>query len=210
MSKQPTKPQTKAAAQSSTHMYLDWAKERLDEVDATLASLEKRVGELQGEARKRAGRALEDMRAQGESFRKAILKEGGASEAAWTKARAVLETDWKAFEGSVQEYVDAAGRQADQQRAAFQARAAAQLKAWREAAEKMNKAATGFAAERRAEIDSAVKRMKADAAAAQARLDKLGKAGSESWSAMRTALGETRAAFDRANQAVYEAFKRAA
>jgi hypothetical protein len=33
------------------HFYLNWAKERLDEMDATLASLETKVSEVQADAR---------------------------------------------------------------------------------------------------------------------------------------------------------------
>jgi hypothetical protein len=51
--------------------------------------------------------------------------------------------------------------------------------------------------------------MRADAATAEAKLQKLAQAGTESWSALSIALSETRAAFDRANQAAREAFKRA-
>ena len=51
--------------------------------------------------------------------------------------------------------------------------------------------------------------MKADAATAEVKLQKLAQAGTESWSALNAALAETRATFDRANQAAREAFKRA-
>jgi hypothetical protein len=64
--------------------------------------------------------------------------------------------------------------------------------------------------ERRGEIEATVKRMEADAAAAEEKLQKLNRAGMQSWSALMGALAETRAAFDRANQAAQEAFKRAA
>ena len=92
----------------------------------------------------------------------------------------------------------------------FKLQAAAQLNAWREAANKLGSNAQEFAAERRAEIDAAVKRMNADAAAAEEKLQQLNQAGTQSWSALMAALAETRAAFDRANQAAREAFKRAA
>jgi hypothetical protein len=52
--------------------------------------------------------------------------------------------------------------------------------------------------------------MEADAAVAEERLQKLNQAGMQSWSALMGALTETRAAFDRANQAAQEAFNRAA
>ena len=43
--------------------------------------------------------------------------------------------------------------------------------------------------------------MKAEAAEAEARLQKLKQAGSESWTALSGALAESRKAFDQANQA---------
>ena len=67
-----------------------------------------------------------------------------------------------------------------------------------------------FASERRGDIDAAVKRMNADAVEAEKKLEKLNQAGTQSWSALMAALTETRAVFDRANEAAREAFKRAA
>jgi hypothetical protein len=51
--------------------------------------------------------------------------------------------------------------------------------------------------------------MKADAAEAETRLQKLKQAGGESWSALSAALAESRKAFDRANQQAWDALKRA-
>jgi len=50
----------------------------------------------------------------------------------------------------------------------------------------------------------------AGAAEAEARMQKLKQAGSESWSALSAALAESRKAFDRANQEAWDALKRAA
>jgi hypothetical protein len=60
------------------------------------------------------------------------------------------------------------------------------------------------------DIDAALRRMKADASEAEANLQKLTHAGTESWAALTGALAESRAAFDRANQSAWDAFKRAA
>jgi hypothetical protein len=53
-----------------------------------------------------------------------------------------------------------------------------------------------------------IKLTNAEAVMAKEKLDKLSHAGSKSWSALEKALAETRTAFDRANQAVHDAFKR--
>jgi hypothetical protein len=98
-------------AQSSMHMYVNWAKERLDEMDATLALFEKKVAEVRADARAKADSALADMRAKRDAFRDVLKTESKAGEAEWTRAKAALEKDWSAFEAAVQKYVDAAGKQ---------------------------------------------------------------------------------------------------
>ena len=62
-----------------------------------------------------------------------------------------------------------------------------------------------MAAEKRASVDIAVKQMRADAEEADARLQKLRQAGSESWTALSAALAESRKAFDQANHTAWEA-----
>ena len=198
------------ATQSSIHFYLNWAKERIDEMDAILASLETKVSEVQADARVKANQVLADLRKKRDDFRSTVKKQAEANEAAWIRAKAQLETEWSAFETEVKKYVDTFGKKIEQQQATFKLQAAAQLKAWHEAADKLRTAGKGFAAERRGEIEATVKRMEADAVVAEERLQKLNQAGVQSWSALMGALADTRAAFDRANQAAHEAFKRAA
>ena len=41
-------------AQSSVHFYLNWAKERLDEMDAALAVVDGQIAKMQAEARAKA------------------------------------------------------------------------------------------------------------------------------------------------------------
>jgi hypothetical protein len=196
--------------QSSIHFYLNWAKERLDEMDATLASLESKASEVQAAAGVKANQVLADLRKKRDDFRDTVKKHAEANEAAWIRAKAQLESDWSTFETEVKNYVDSFVKQIEQQQATFKLQADAQLKAWREAADKLHAAAAEFAAERRGDINATVTRMKADAAAAEEKLQKLNRAGGESWSALMAALMETRATFDRANQAAQEAFKKAA
>ena len=196
--------------QSSIHFYVNWAKERLDEMEAVLTSLEGKAGEMQADARDKASKALADLRKSRDVFREAIKKQAEANEAAWTSAKAKLEPEWNSFEAEVKKYVESFSKQVEQQQTTFKLQAAAQLKAWREAADKLGGDAKQFATERRVEIDASVKRMQADAAVAEEKLQKqLDQMGSQSWSALMATLTETRAAFDRANQAAREAFKRA-
>ena len=196
--------------QSNIHFYVNWAKERLDEMDATLTSLESKVAEVQADARDSADKILRILREKRDEFRNIVKRQSGSNESAWISVQAQLESEWGSFETEARKYVESFVKQVEQQQATFILQAAAQLNAWREAADKLGSAANEFAAERRDEIDAALKRMKADAVAAEARLLKLNEAGTESWSVLMAALTETRATFDRANLALREQFKRAA
>ena len=197
--------------QSNIHFYVNWAKERLDEMEAVLTSLESKVGEVQAEARDKAKKALADLGKTRDSFRDTVNKRAQANETAWISAKAKLEPEWNAFEAEVGKYVDTFSEQIEQQRATFRLQSAAQLKAWRAAADKLAGDTKQFTTERQAEFDAAVKHMRAEAAAAEVKLQKqMEQMGTQSRSAWMGVLTETRTAFDRANQAVREAFKRAA
>jgi len=175
-----------------------------------LASLEAKASQVQVESKARAGQLIADLRKRRDEFRALVKEQAEAGHAAWERTKTQLESQWNGFEAQVKTYIDTVGKHIEQQQATFRDVAAAQVKAWREAADKFHDAATKLAAERRADIDAAVKQMNADASEAEARLQKLKQAGSESWTALSAALAESRKAFDRANQAAWDAFKRAA
>jgi hypothetical protein len=196
-------------AQNSIHLYLTWAKERIDEMDATLTALASKISDVEANLRVKADKALADLEKKRDDFQNTVKKQAEAGESAWVGTKARLESDWKAFEAGVTKYVESFGKQIEQQQAAFALQSAAQLKAWRETADKLTGAAKDFTTERRNEIDAVVKRMKADAEAAEQTFQKMTEAGNQSWSALTDALGKTRAAFDHANQAAQEAFKKA-
>jgi hypothetical protein len=180
-------------------------------MDAVLTSLETKVGEVQADARDKANKALADLRRSRDIFRDTVKKQAEANEAAWTSAKARLEPEWNSFEAAVKKYVERFSKQVEQQQATFKLQSTAQLKAWREAADTLGSDTNTFATERRAEIDAVLKRMKADAAAAEEKLQtQLDQMGTQSWSTLMAVSTETRAAFDRANQAARNAFKRAA
>ena len=195
---------------SSIHIYLNWTKQRLDEMDATLASLEAKAGQLKTDAEAKSDQLIADLKKRRAEFQAKAKAQAEAGEASWQATKTQLESQWNSFEAQVKAYFETVGSQVEQQQATFRDIAAAQVKAWREGADKFHEAATKFAAEKRANLDAAAKQMKADAAEAEARLQKLKQAGSESWTALSGALAESRKAFDQANQKASDAFQRAA
>ena len=197
-------------AESKMHFYLNWAKERIDEMDATLGALEGRAAETAADSRAKTNQFIANLRKLRDEFHSTIKKQADAGEAAWDGIRIQLEAEWKRFEAEVKKYLEIFGKDIEQQKIVFQGQFAAQMKAWRETADKIHAAAMEVATERRKDIEATVTRMRADAAAAEERVQKLARAGTESWGALNAALAESRAVFDRANQAAREAFKRAA
>jgi hypothetical protein len=196
--------------QSSMHFYLNWTKERIDEMDAALASLEAKAGHMQADSKLKADQLITDLKKRRDEFQATVQEHAEAGEAAWQRTRSQLETQWNEFEAQIKAYFGSVGKQIEEQQATFRNLAAAQLTAWRKAADGLHDAAVNVAAARRAEVDAAIKQMKADASEAEARLQKFKQAGNESWAAMSSALAESRRAFDRANQAAWDAFKEAA
>lgn len=193
--------------QSSMHFYLNWAKERIDEMDAALASFEVKAGEAKAESKVKAEQIIADLKKRRDEFQVQLKAQAEAGEAAWARNKTELEKQWGAFEAQMKVYFESAGKQFEQQQATFKDIAAAQAKAWREAADKFREAAGKVAATHTGDFDAALKQMKSDASEAEARLQKLKQAGSESWSVLSAALAESRNAFDQANRAAWNALK---
>ena len=108
------------AEQSSMHFYLNWAKERIDEMDATLASLEAKAGEVQANSKVKADQLIADLKKRRDEFQTALKKDADAGEGrlGWgTKAQ--LESQWNGFEAQVKVYIDTVGKQIEQQQATF-------------------------------------------------------------------------------------------
>ncbi|MBW7970569.1 hypothetical protein [Bradyrhizobium sp. BR 10289] len=193
--------------QSSVHFYLNWAKERIDEMDAALASFGVKAGEAKAESQVKAQQIITELTKRRDEFRAQFKTQAEAGEAAWAHSRTELEKQWNGFEAQMKTYFESAGKQIEQQQTTFKDIAAAQAKAWREAADKFREAAGKVAAAHAGDFEAALKQMKSDASEAEARLQTLKQAGSESWSVLSAALAEARKSFDQANQAAWNALK---
>jgi hypothetical protein len=66
------------ATQSNPHFFTIWAKERLDEMDAAVTSLEGKIAEVQADVRDKAKKILADLRKQRDDFRDTMKKQSEA------------------------------------------------------------------------------------------------------------------------------------
>ncbi|HEY1735737.1 MAG TPA: hypothetical protein VGG12_03745 [Methylovirgula sp.] len=190
------------------HFYLNWAKERIDEMDALVSSFEEKAKDVQADSRGKADRIIADLHQKRDEFQEAIDKQSQANEATWQRTRTQLESMWSGFETEAQKYLDTFAKQMGQQQHVFQDLANAQLKAWREGVEAFQNAAAEFQSNRRADAEAIVGQMKAGAAEAEAAFKNLKQTGTDSWSALNAALAQSRKAFDQANQAAWDVFKK--
>jgi multimeric flavodoxin WrbA len=195
--------------QSRAHVYLEWTKQRIDEMDATLASLETKAGQMSAESKAMAERLLAQLKKRREEFQAKAKSNAQESEAVLQASQAQLETLWVDFEAQVKAYFETTGKHFEQQQATFRAVAAAQTKAWREAADHLQAEAMKVAVAKRADIDVAIKQMKVQAAEAEVHFQKLKQAGGESWSALSAALAQSRKTFGRATREAWDAVNRA-
>lgn len=161
--------------QSSLHAYLNWAKERIDEMDAALASFEAKAGEAKADLKPKVDQLIVDLKKRRDEFHAALKTQAEVGEAAWARAEADMEAQWNGFEAQVKTYFDTVGKQIEQQQVTFKDVAAAQAKAWCEAADKLHDAASKIAAGRRADVEAALKQMKSDASEADAGSRKSGR-----------------------------------
>jgi hypothetical protein len=68
--------------QSSAHFYLNWTKERIDEMDATLASLEAKASQVQAGSKAKAEQLIADLKKRRDEFQAIAKKQAEAGEVA--------------------------------------------------------------------------------------------------------------------------------
>jgi hypothetical protein len=120
-------------AQSSMHFYFNWAKERIDEMDAVLASLGGKSWRSSGRVPKQGRPLIADLHKKRDEFQKPPR-----SSRCWRGSPAAHQkANWKArgMASRSKSKICRNFRKAGPAKATFQNAAAAQLKAWRDAAE---------------------------------------------------------------------------
>lgn len=129
---------------------------------------------------------------------------------AWAAANSELDAEWQGFEEAVETYWKAASDKVNDMAGAyaeaFKAQADAQQKAWAATAGRVTQAVQTFQKDRKVEVVAAVATIEHIALGAGAKLDGINAGGRTSWSAMRSTLTESRAAFDTANSKAQAAF----
>jgi hypothetical protein len=87
----------------------DWAETELNAMNAKIATLESKLGQLHGDARTRAESALSEMRTKRDAFQETLKKDGTSAQADLSQAKAALDTHLSAFEASAKQALSHTG-----------------------------------------------------------------------------------------------------
>ena len=73
--------------QSSIHVDPNWTKQRIDEMDAALASLEAKVGQVKADSKIKADHIIADLKKRRDEFQAKAKNQAAEGEAAWQRPR---------------------------------------------------------------------------------------------------------------------------
>lgn len=195
--------------QSRAHDAVAWARQRLDEVDAMIASAETALLDLQEQSRAEAAQGVERLRAIREALKTGCDRLGTEAEAALgdaTEAQKALAADWVEAEATFLAFLSATRDRSETARALITARAEAQQRSWQDTLAQIRGQATKTLETVHADLDSAVQRLFDELEKVQARAGDLREAGDQSWAALKVGLSEAKAVQDRTLQKIREAF----
>ncbi|WP_371349287.1 hypothetical protein [Ancylobacter sp. IITR112] len=194
--------QTRPAAQddpSLARQAIEWSKDRLAELDASIAILEQDAARLQGEAKAKADATLRTLRERRDAYRaKADGAVAGAkswTDAQVTEARRSLDENWTAFQTARDDYLDAAQADLATRRAILEAELEARQKAWRKSIEQLKTDTAKLAADQRAAIDGRIAALNAQIDGAKARVARLQNASTEAWETTKKSYADAQQLF---------------
>jgi hypothetical protein len=214
-------PKARAPASSKGHpmstpdlaqAYLEWTKQKLDESAATLAKLDEAATKLTDEANAKAQEAVGQFREARDAFKAkvdALQSDVSGSKQVTDAAMAAVSAQWTEVEMAFQQFLKTSGDQASLVKSALAARAEAQRQSFQASMQSMQASATAAMEQGREEVESSLRRWTEEAEKTLGpKLNQLSAAGDETWSALKTGLGETAAVYEKTWSKISQAFSK--
>jgi hypothetical protein len=176
------------------HDSIDWAKHRLDEMDAGLTAMDAHIAEARVAAHTRAAEAAKNARAWRDAFATLVKQTGNLSGVELKALTVRMEESWAQFEAEMENWAVNSERTGE----AYAARANALLATWREAAKTYDAKAKDVAGAQKEKLTTLAQKLERDASAYADKFHRLQNAGALSWMAVSEALRESRQAFENA------------
>jgi hypothetical protein len=193
-----------------THVdeYLEWSKQKLGEIETTLASLDGSVETLKHDARTEADRAIARIRTARDAFKAkvdAVRSDAAATKVITDDAYATIDAEWTEVELAFKDFLAAAADQASVVKKALTDRAKAQRQSWQSSLQAIRATALAAIDHASSEADTAIRRLAAETEKAEAKLGKVSAVGDESWKAIKNGLDEAISVYDRTWKKISEA-----
>ncbi len=185
---------------AGAHAAIAQAQERLAEIDATITVLQEQADKADAAAREKARDAVAALKGIRDTYKKEL--DGVAARGRQMTAeqlavaRAALTAPWTQFQQALDLDVRSLKLDVAQRKAIIQARIKAEQAYWQGIVGDLQTSAANITAEQRAAIDARIAAVRAHAAAAEARLTRLGRASQTAWSALKQGFIDSRQVFD--------------
>lgn len=186
--------------QKSVNLYLEWAKQNLDEIDATRAALDGSVEELKRDARTATSLAIARIGAARDAFMAkvdAVRLDAATARELADSTYAELDAEWAEVELAFQDFLAAAAPQAAVVKKALTARSEAQRQSWQSSLYAIRAATADAIEQAHTEAYAGLRRLAAETAKAEARLGHVSATSDESWTAIKGDLKETISVYER-------------
>ncbi len=197
--------------QSCAHEYLEWAKQKLDEIEATLVSLDNAAQTSKDDARTEADRVVVRIRATRDAFKANV----DALRADVTAVREVADIPTHRFRRNGLKLnwpiktlyygITAVTGHANIIKQVIIARAEAQRESRQSSLQSVQATASDVIEQACGEIDAAIRRLTVETEKAEAELEKTSAVGGESWEAIKSSLEEVISVYDRTWKKISEA-----
>lgn len=190
-------------APSPARQVVEWSQNRLAELNATIALLEQKAADLQGDASAKAEERLRALRARRDAYQ-AQVEDAFANAESWTdtqmeQARQSLDESWTAFLADRDAYLDAAKVDLETRRDILEVELEARRNAWRQSLEELRAEAAGLAEDQRAAIDARITELSAEMDKAgdgvKARIDRLQIASTEAKETLQQSYADAQELF---------------
>lgn len=170
---------------SAPRSAIKWSREKLTEMDGTIAVLEEDATKARAEARPRAQAELARLRQTREAYRAEIQQTAGQAET-WTdsqvaSAQRSLDMRWRTFEGQRDTYLSATKADLATRRAVLDAR----VQAWEQSIGALRRDAAGLNASARNDIDRRIVALQGQIDDARATNARLQDASTTSWNLVK-------------------------
>jgi septal ring factor EnvC (AmiA/AmiB activator) len=183
-----------------------WMRQRRDEIDVLAASLGALAGDLHGEARVHAHRAIAHLHAIRSVFAQRLDRLGAKilfTRDAIEKTAAELDREWHGVEIAFEAFISAAAERPDVLHSARAARARARTQSWETALAQVRTASSIAVEQARRDLDAIMGSIAAD----QVKLRTFSIASDQAWKTMKLRLEETRTVYERTWTRILEALR---